>query len=317
MVGRAGRISTSCLTHPPGPELVSRRACMGLLFAGPEGVHAAWRTPGASWDAFDMDLDGLAFVPLAPPALPGTTAGRTPDGSLDFGLASYADKGRRCEEHCYGHFTDAVRTDLAPVLSGEFGLQLLISTGHPAESSFVLFNACDAASGRCHLFEAAIDGAGGLDAATLQRLTPVEQDLRYAPGKVLRGGVHPARGTVVVFAVQDTTLHVWEAEHSHEPFTSHHMLENLPQGTTHLRVVADAEASYLHFLVRQGEAHGSYVVRYGNRLSRLVKISARASGAEFVYLPAADRFALYDSYWVVLPDETEAHALGRCWIDGG
>ncbi len=63
-----------------GPELAQQpagsAASLGVLYAGPQGVHGIWRSgaAGTAWDAFTLDATG-ASPPGAPRPLAGTSPG--------------------------------------------------------------------------------------------------------------------------------------------------------------------------------------------------------------------------------------------------
>ena len=318
-------IAANYAGHPRinGPEFAFEESLgLGVLYAGPRGVHAAWRPSGTSWHAFRFDVHGVPFPHDTPPALPGTTAGRHPGGSPPFDLLSYSEifggSSTRCEEVCYGNYTDPTRTDLAPALRAAVTLDLVVSTPHPAMSGYVIFNACSpaiAASTECGLFEILIDGKGGVEADTLLRLTPTAWNIQYAPGQGLRAGVHPVTGNLVVFGLRSGNLDVWESDTIHSVLTLVDSFTNISDDAGHTRVVEGNTALYLHFIVREGPEHGSYVTVFEEAPAPPEWILGRPGGSELVYFPAVDRLGLYYTKGVVDSSSVAHQLLVRCWVD--
>jgi hypothetical protein len=304
------------LNQVNGPEFAFHDTYgLGVLYAGPDGVHAAWRKPGErAWDAFLYDVYGVEFLDKSPPPLPGTIAGRDPGSSPPFGQTTYTEFGAFCEKHCAGNYTDATRTDLGPALR-ELGIELTYTTPHPSTDGYLVISACPSISGRsqgCGLFEVQVDGTGGVWADTLYRLTPSNHSIRYRSRDGIRAAIHPVTGYFVVFALRFNTLDIWESPSAHAPLALVASFSGLPQETRHTRVVEYPGGLYLHFLVKEGAGHGSYLVEFTrDTVSVPERFSQKGRGTELVYLPAADRLAFY---YKQMSDDDLTQLLVRCWV---
>jgi len=308
-----------------GPELAYHPDHgLGVMLAGPGGIHAAWRAPGAAWDAFDVDLEGARFPPLAPPALPPTIPGRHPKDSQTFGFRTYAEidfETDTCSEVCYAYLSDRTTTDLKRVLEAGSTFRMYRSTLHPLADGYAIVTGCRVPTltpADCGLFEVKIDGNGGIQAGTFMQLAALEQfaDKAYLQ---MAAGVRPQTEHLVVGVIFGLTITVWEAAVPHAPLEKVGTVAIPPGGKdnpNHLRFVPGASTIYIHFFVRDGANMGSYVSLLDDTLHPSVRIDpADPGGSELVYLPAAGRFAEYRSETVTLPGGTIATAIQRCWID--
>jgi hypothetical protein len=208
------------IAYVNGPELTFDGATkrLGVLFRGPDGVHAAWRPStwagdSDAWSSFVQSYDGGPFQSLSPPRLSGTSGGRYPAGSPPLGLTSYDEflgpheppSEETCMEKCYGYFGAGTTTDVKRTLAGRFA-SYHYSTAHPGRSGVVIFSGCaTSAPETCGLWEARVaerpdaKGRGTLDAASVRQLA-VEAEGRYDHQEELRAELHPVTGDLVVFA---------------------------------------------------------------------------------------------------------------------
>lgn len=294
-----------------GPEfLYDDETGLGILYQGPGGVHAAWR-PQGRWHDFVYDLWGDTFIGN-PPASPGTAPGRTP-ATPPFPTRLYLqfsdDAADPCSRKCYGLVTDATTTAFDDAVAAlglrPGGAGTSVPHPHPLAEDIVLFTACDALDiDDCAVYEVAIDGAGGLVETSLARLSQRSPELRDAR---LEGGLHPITGQLIVYTMATSTLAVWKADTPHRPLARVARFYALPDRPAHLRLVTTSDALILHFIDRDGDDRGSYISRYITQPSAPVWISEVASGAELVYMPVADRLALFY--------QSMQGRMERCWID--
>jgi hypothetical protein len=288
-----------------GPEFAfSEYQNLGVLYAGPYGVHAAWRF-GGSWDEFHYDVWGNTF-PGSPPPLPGTEPGRYPQGAPPFGVRTVAEFfGRfnnQCPGRCYGLLFDSVYTTLSTSLI-PLGLEQGQSTLHPTADGYVIFSACELLSGACAVYEIAIDGSGGVLESTLQRL--VEPDHRFRDMVDILATVHPSSKNIVVYGLSSDGFVILESSAAHVPLTLSRLFTDLPDEPIHMRITESPKALYLHFIDRRGLDQGSYVSRYRKSPQAPKFISLRGTGAELVFMSAASRLALFYK---------EKKNFVRCWV---
>lgn len=307
-----------------GPEFTFHPdSGLGVMLAGSWGVHAAWRNSPAVWDAFDVDLYGIPFPAQIPPALPPTIPGRHPKDSHPFGLRTYAEvdfETYTCAEVCYASLDDGTTTDLELTLEATSQFRLGRSMLHPMEDGYVVFTGCLLPTTRpsdCGIFEVQINGSGGVKWNTFRQLYETASILttKY---ESIQTAVHPATGNFIVAVLHGLTLMVWESETPHTQLRLVGKLK-LPTGNTetpdHLRLIEGKSEIYLQFFVRDGENMGSYVSVFDDSIHPLQRIDTRdPGGSELVYLPAADRLALFSGITGTLPNGIQAQMVERCWI---
>jgi hypothetical protein len=121
---------------------------------------------------------------------------------------------------------------------------------------------------------------------------------------------HPLTGTTVVFSNNDSSaIDVWEQA---EPGAPLKLLKRVPASeATHFRTLTDGNEVVLNYLVRSGANAGSYTIPIGAAANGLVvgagkKVSKHGSGTELVWLPAADKWAVFFRSFT--------GGLQRCWI---
>jgi hypothetical protein len=184
--------------QPPGGEL-------GILYAGPEGVHGAFRPLNTQvWYNFFFNLTG---VPTngSPSKLP-TSIGAYPWPPIPLGQRTYGQYFGNCSDNgphvdwCYGALGFGVSTDVGAVLKPE-GFSVSYTVQSPRDG-YIFISACQ--DSNCGLFEGKIDNAGGLVLTTVSALT------QQAPVNVAAAR-HPVTGTTVVFSDHGSSLiDVWE-----------------------------------------------------------------------------------------------------------
>ncbi|MEA3278785.1 MAG: hypothetical protein U9Q81_26495 [Pseudomonadota bacterium] len=309
-----------------GPEFTfNPQSGLGVMLAGPGGVHAAWRRSPMAWDAFDFDLFGAPFPPLTPPPLPPTYPGRHPKDSHPFGLRAYSEidfETYTCGEVCYAYLDDSTTTDLKVTLEAAGNFQLYRSTLHPVADGYAVFTGCrlpTAAPSDCGIFEVQIDGNGGVSWETFMQLY---EQVRFPTQEYekIQTAIHPVSGNLVVALLHGHTLAIWESGTPHAKLTLVDKLDNLPTGETetpsHLRLIEGPTVLYVQFFLRDGANMGSYVSVFDESFGPLQQIDARdPGGSELVYLPAADRLALFHGETASMPNGTEVQMVQRCWVD--
>lgn len=214
-----------------GPEFVrsddlQSPVGLGVVFPGPDGVHAAFRqTGGLFWSHFEFDGGATPFPVDHPPALPSTSGlqpGATPSGVsagrwyLSFNpLHAAVDAGadpalsplpldltHPCgASYCLGRLDGGTKTPVGLLAQSEFA-SVGAMTIHPAGPGVVVA-ACR--PNDCGVYQAFADGVGGLtaapgnpgDTAHFQRLGVLSPGNRTLdlPRESLRAawidGVHP------------------------------------------------------------------------------------------------------------------------------
>lgn len=313
-----------------GPELAFIPGSgLGVLFAGPHGVHGAWREEQAGWNAFLADVDGQSFAALEPPGLPASVPGRHPDQSQPFGLQFYSEIDfltDTCSEACYAYPRDAVTTDLGLALATSRRFNFIRSSPNPLAEGYTFVFGCSrpySDPSDCGVFEVKIDGFGGIEPATFTQLS----ELSWYPRKKYRAiryngisaTIHPLTERLVVVLLYGRKLTVWEADAPHSPLRLVGENLSLPTGKRsphHLRLIAGATNLYLEFYLRDGPEMGAWLLTLDDSLGPPVRIDERdPTGSEVVYLPAVNRLAYYDRVEVTIFDGITVDALERCWID--
>ena len=289
----------------------------GVLFAGPYGVHGAWRKrESLSWDAFDSDLYGFPFPKNNPPPLPGTTPLNYPKGSPPFGTTTFIEWPGATGEKKAGNYADLTYTPLNRAIE-DLGYEADYTQLHPGEDGYIVFSGCSlprSETSNCGIFEVQIDGAGGLIPDTFLKLTPSNSVAAYSSTDKLKieAGIHPATREFVVFAKQEGKLDIWVADSVHSPASRFGTLNNLPRDASHFMQTSGANELLVHFIVRAGIRRGSYLISYDGATVTWRKISQASAGSELVYFPANNRLALY--YKKPNPTKTRT-TLFRCWVE--
>ena len=196
-------------TNINGPEFAQHPGGeLGILYAGPEGVHGAFRPrpPNTQvWFNFFFNLNG---VPTngRPSKLP-TSIGAYPWPPIPLGQHTYgqyfgncSDNGAQPVDWCYGALGFGVSTDVGAVLKPQ-GFSISYTVQSPRDG-YIFISACQ--DSNCGLFEGKINNAGGLVLTTVSALT------QQAPVHVAAVR-HPVTGTTVVFSNHGSSLiDVWE-----------------------------------------------------------------------------------------------------------
>lgn len=294
---------------------------LAILYAGPDGVHAAWRRGPDPWWGFQYDLDGEPYPRGEPPALPPTIPGRHPKDSHPFGRRMYAEidfETDTCNEVCYAYYEDDRTTDMRTVLRQTMQFDMVKSVPHPTAEGYVIFSGCTEAPANCGIFEIQIDHAGGVLADTFaQRFAfPRKPPPAY---HYIQAAIHPGSGKLMVFILHGRTLTAWEADGAHMPLRFFGQLRGLPTGLDetpdHLRLVEARNLLVAQVFVRNGPDLGSWVSIVSDRLRPMRNVlPVDPSGSELIYLPAADRLAQFMPS-TELSDGIEIPTIERCWID--
>jgi hypothetical protein len=328
MVSGAPRIIANNYTgrvRVNGPEFTFHPdSGFGVMLAGPSGVHAAWRNSPAVWDAFDFDLYGSPFPAQNPSALPPTFPGRHPNASHHFGLRTYSEidfHTDTCAEVCYASLNDGTTTDLKLSLEATSQFQLYRSSLHPTADGYVVFTGCLIPLTKpsdCGIFEVQIDGSGGVMRRTFMQLYETDK-IPPKKSESITTSVHPVTGNIIVSVLHGLVLTVWESESPHTNLSLVGQLTDLPTGNTenpeHLRLIEGKSEMYLQFFVRDGDNMGSYASMFDDSIHPLQQIDNRdPGGSELLYLPAADRLALFSGITGTLPNGDEVQMVERCWI---
>lgn len=297
-----------------GPEFAYHpETGIGILYNGPSGIHGAWRPQGA-WDNFAYGATGVPFTG-EPPALPWTEPGEYPITSPAATRMIGVTKSRwypGCYRQCFGLVTDPAHVgfgDALPdlgLLAGPHGT----SIPHPAAEELILFSGCFVDRPEsCAVFEVAVDGIGGLVPESLMQLTGVSSAFLHA---LVRAQIHPVTLDLIVFLLTTDTLAVYSADGAHQRLSLVARTSRLPDAPEHLRVIETPDSLVLHFLDRLGADRGSYLLIFDeNGVGAPYRASVKASGAELVYLPRADRLALYHTEHM---DNEEGERMMRCWL---
>jgi hypothetical protein len=291
-----------------GPEFLFDGARLGVAYAGPDGVHAAWRSPTGGLLSFSEDVTGEPIVDTLPPALPAMTPGRFPAGSPPFGLRTYneffgwrEDPASFCEEKCYGFLDRGIATDIKKSMSGM--ASFFYSTPHPSRGEAVLFTGCEVERA-CGVYQAHIDGAGGIHDNSLVRLID-SGPVRYDRQESLIAGIHPVTRDLLMFALRMpataselANLEVWAC--GDEGAERCGLVSSIPVATNvgHFRVVTTPTEAVLHYLVREttGDTRrGSYLVRIDpeGAVGAPVRITPNAGGDEVLYIPRLGRLFVF------------------------
>lgn len=296
-------------TNSAGPEFSYQvERGLGILYRGQEGVHSTWRRGGA-WYRFIYDADGIRHGGT-PPVLPGSAPKRDPFpmGTPPLGdprLVEYAFSDYR--KNWLGVVGSEARIELFELFD-RYGIEVYDKSQialHPFAASYVLFCGCiksDSGQQSCGLYEAKLVFDANDFTAELSRLS--DHDVLFERIAAAR---HPLTGSLVVFALTTSTLWVFESVTAHQPLREIASFFN--DGSyqlEHPRIENSHDNLYLHLVDREGAGAGSYLVRYGEQPADPEWISPRGTGAELVYMPAADRLALFYK---------EAGKLVRCWVE--
>ena len=307
-----------------GPEFTQSDGRLGVLFAGPDGVHSVWREVGGAWNAFTENEDGspvepdnigrLMAAPLAvtgPGRFPAGGDGFDHRGDVEFFGLTLKDA---CWEKCYGllEATSGTTTDVYQQAIAQGFKQYFYSTPVPDDPQGVIFAACrtmDDAS--CGLFRAEIDGFGGLSPARqIAQGGPydIHQEIVIADVLPLAGGgqrlVVLAAGRVGQ-ASESPIIDVWTCDDSN-PFDCQTMTlqARVPTslGLNHFRTVASRNALYLHYLIREDlpdAAKGGYLVEIrdnGDGTARVIgpaRVISKAGGVELVWASIDNSLRLF------------------------
>jgi hypothetical protein len=290
-----------------GPDFVEKPTGeLGVLYAGPFGDLGDFRSATPTmWNDFSLDVGGASLVG-DPPPLPNTGEGEFPKGGMPLGQNTYAMKNGACAGNCYAALEFGAPTDVVAVAAA-YGYTATASTQSPRDG-YILFSAQSGSS--AGLFEALIDHAGGFVHGSLIKLASLEQPI---VGETLRAAPHPVTGSTVIFAGVQTAsgqaIDVWEQPAGGGGLTLIGRVPG-PYGD-HYRAEASTTEVVLHYFVRGIIGDDSYTIPVTANTDKLVvgsskKISGHGDNSEFVWLPAANRWALY-----YLASGT---TLTRCWV---
>lgn len=290
-------------TKIQGPEFVQRPTGeLGVLYAGPGGVHAVFRSRiPAAWNDLVYDVTG-APTGGSPPVLPASSDGAYPKGPLPLGQNTYGQWRGTCQGICYGSFGSNVTTDVVAVLTPQ-GFTAASGAQSPRDG-YVFLGLCDA-NDACGIYEAQIDNAGGFTEGSFQLLAEVND----APAQ-LAAARHPVTGATVLFSDGGSrTIDVWQQPAGGGPLSLvAHVSANKHE---HFRAETSATQVVLHYLSAALLADGSFTIPVSANGTSLVagaskKISSYGHGAEFLWLPAANKWALLY--------RGSGNVPTRCWV---
>ncbi|MBS0558829.1 MAG: hypothetical protein JSR21_02135 [Proteobacteria bacterium] len=288
-----------------GPEWMrTPEGSLGIIYVDADGVHGLYRSAHpANWSDFLYDYAGRpAFG--APPPLPDTTPGYYPADPAHppAEAATILQYQPPCTSFCFGAYNAGKITDLALVLS-PLGYTTLAATLAPWDG-YVYVSACKIGTNVCGIYQARIDGAGGLSSFDQIASTGL---LRATD---LDSSMHPVAGTPVLFTNETPgTFTIWQQPGSGAQLTSVAKV-TIPKNTSHLRSAASATQVVLDYFVRYGVGSGSYTIPVSANGTTLVvgankKVSARSSGSELDWFPAAAKWG------ITYRTQTK---LTRCWV---
>jgi hypothetical protein len=279
--------------QPPGGEL-------GILYAGPKGVHGAFRPLNTVWFNFSFNLTG-APTNGSPSKLP-TSIGAYPWPPIPLGQHTYGQYFGNCSaqpvDWCYGALGFGVSTDVGAVLKPQ-GFSVSYTVQSPRDG-YIFVSACQGSN--CGLFEGKIDNAGGLALTTVSALTE-QAPLNVAAVR------HPVTGTTVVFSSHGSSLiDVWEQPASGGALN---LIRSVPAVTGNLHYTARSSSPsevVLHYHGPQRGTGGSYTIPVTASGGTLIvgyskKISEFSNGTKLIWLPAANAWAFYSF-----------SPFNRCWV---
>ena len=288
-----------------GPEFVMPPLSgLGTLYRNTDGVHGVFRPVGSKiWNDFRLTIDAQAAT-ASPPTLPSTYRQSYDYGGLPLGQNTYTLFQGPCTQRCFANMRGGVPTDAAAVFA-----RMRLYT--PASESLVqgsrdddilaeLCSRANATNATCGVYAATIDGVGGFLAPPLL-LTVLPPFIGGLPRRIpLAVGPHPETKANIVFTVAShesgQAIDVYVQKDDTSPLT---LVGSVPaSGVDHFRVVDNGAILVLHYLVRQGNLAGSYVlsVSYVSgqyRIGGPNRISTVSDGAEVEYLPAARHFGIF------------------------
>ncbi len=177
-----------------GPEFLEKPdGKLGLLYRGPQGVHAAFRAnPPSNWNAFSFNLNGTAVSGSSPLPLPLTIKGNYPATGMPFQLSTYGE-GVSPKKGNYGPLSDGKLTDIVAALKAQ-GLTFSSAAQSPRDDGWIFISASGSSSGS-GIYEAQINSAGGFTPGSLVKIATAP----VAPQETVRAIRHPATGTTVLF----------------------------------------------------------------------------------------------------------------------
>ncbi len=290
-----------------GPEFVQQpNGTLGLIYRGPKGVHAVFRSnPPSTWYDFDFNVNG-ARLAGSPPPISATKTGNYPSGGIPLGQKTYSENTASTKTAFYGPLGGGKLTEIAAILAAQ-GLQLSSSAQSPRDG--YIFMSAGNSIANPGIYEAKINGKGGFVSGTLVNRVSAS----IVPLEALRAIRHPVTGSTVIFGavLNQNKISIWEQPSSGGMLTLISTVTVAGTKTNHYRVENDASKVVLHYLIRDGSAKGSYTLPVRARGTNLVvgeakKISEAAGGSELVWLPAANRWALFY--------RTATNGLTRCFV---
>jgi hypothetical protein len=298
-----------------GPEFVRQPSgALGLLFAGGgvipattqnpltgNGVYGVFRSANRGrWNDFGFAVGGARLPSSSGLRLTSSLESGYPGGSPILGQRSYPMFGRGCSGICYAAMDSGTFTDVYAGLATK-GLTVSAATQSPDDGTVFMIACKTSAPKDCGIYSATIDGRGGLVGSTAIKVATAPAPEVMETMRAIR---HPATGSIVLFAGAG----VWEQRAKGAQLTSIGKV-NGPAGG-HYRSEADATSVVLHYLVRSGASAGSYTVRVaeggeGLAAESTKKIGTATAGAELIWLPNANRWALFSR---------SAGTFSRCWV---
>jgi hypothetical protein len=280
---------------------------LGIIYVGTGGVHGAYRSsPPTAWNIFPLNYNGSATGGSAS-VLPNTSSGAYPAATDDppTQFATYPQYLGTCTSLCYAAFDGGTATDVSATLAPD-GYAAVNAT-QSTRDGVIVISACATSTSSCGLFQAKIDGAGGLTNFKQIASTGSPASPSLAVEK------HPVTGTTVVFSQgAGDTIDVWEQT------TNAGMLSligtvTVPTGAVHYRATASATQVVLNFIVRSGAAIGNYTIPVSATGTTLTvgssnRISMFSGGTDLQWFPAAGKFGFY------YREPTSGQQYTRCWV---
>jgi hypothetical protein len=306
----------SGLSKENGPEwMETPDGRLGIIYAGVGGIYGVYRAASpSSWNAFQFNWDGTASAG-SPSLLPDTLSGvypGTPIAPPTTGVTIPQAFGS-CTTTCYGAYNSGKTTDVGPVIAAQ-GYVYSNSTqpqGSSSSDGLVYIAACQGSA--CGIYEAKIDGNGGL--------TFLQQVASTGSWAVTRMavGVHPVTGNLVMFTdAPGNVVNVWQQQPvSAPPYPQFTLIGTVPVPASydHFRTRPSPSKLLLVFFVRKGAPLGVYSITVsasgGNLVvpsSPTLLSSATSGGSELKFFPLAAKWAL------IYRTTVSPSAYTRCWV---
>ena len=317
---------------------------LGVLYTGLDGIRGVWRPASpAGWNDFSLALDGTPLVGRTGVVLPSSIDGGLQfpppaiTGSVPLGLSSYGSFvgfNRQCAgSMCYGDMNGGPMVDLAAAAGAE-DITIFDSTAHPTEEGRVFVQGCGTFGPQpiCGVFEAALDGTGGLLPA--DGLVPLTASFSLIgtvsgtnpEGETLRLGVVPASGGTLVAMAYDQPsdrIRVWKRVPAGAAPSGWGWDLVGDVGTAgihpeHFRPIASDTELLLDFQVRTLTAtNGAYAVTIKSTTGTAAGVTASAwkqyspvsHSEELLWMPEATPAPRWAAFAGVATD------VVRCWVD--